>query len=193
MQPEDLDLSSQSLDWWLKQDKKDAGELLLKKAMVLMGVSKELGADSERGKALKKEADELLSFANDVQNLPETKQAMEEAHKLLDELNTKYSEVAVKGQGLADESLKLWSSVSSSKEADALVAQGKNLLADWTKYAQTEQGKDLLNKAQSKVQGQSGGLVSMIDEHVLDKVHTPHTPHPPHSATCHPSASLPPR
>ena len=141
----------------------------MKKAMVLMGVSKELGADTDRGKALKKEADELLSFANDVQNMPETKQAMAEAHKLLDELNTKYSSVAAKGQGIADESLKLWSSVSTSKEADALMVQGKNLLADWTKYAQSDQGKDLLNKAQSKVQGQSGGLVSMIDEHVLDK------------------------
>ena len=169
MKAEDLDLSAQSLDWWLKQDKKDAGDLLLKKAMVLMGVSKELGADSERGKALKKEADELLSFANDVQNLPETKQAMEEAHKVLAELNTKYSAVAQQGQGLADESLKLWSSVSSSKEADALLAQGKTLLADWTKYAQSDQGKELLNKAQSSVQGKSGGLVSMIDEHVLDK------------------------
>jgi len=169
MSGEELDLSNQSLDWWMKQDKKDAGELLLKKAMVLMGVSKELGADSDRGKALKKEADELLSFANDVQNMPETKQAMEEAHKLLGELNTKYSAVAMKGQGIADESMALWSSVSSSKEADQLITQGKSLLADWTKYAQSDQGKEMLTKAQSSVQGKSGGLVSMIDDHVLDK------------------------
>ena len=133
------------------------------------GSQQGVGRRHRQGKALKKEADELLSFANDVQNMPETQQAMAEAHKLLNELNTKYSSVAAKGQGLADEGLKLWSSVSSSKEADALVVQGKNLLADWTKYAQSDQGKDLLNKAQSKVQGQSGGLVSMIDDHVLDK------------------------
>ena len=169
MSAEELDLSGQSLDWWMKQDKKDAAELLLKKGMVLMGVSKELGADSERGKALKKEADELLSFAGDVQNMPETKQAMEEAHKLLGELNTKYGGMAAQGQGLADESLKLWSSVSTSKEADDLVAQGKNLLADWMKYGQSAGGQELLAKAQGSVQGQSGGIVSMIDEKVLDK------------------------
>ena len=169
MSADELDLSSQSLDWWLAQDKQEAGELLLRKAMVLMGVSKELGADSERGKALKKEAEELLSFANDVQSMPETQQAMAEAHKLLSDLNAKYSQVAVQGQGLADESLKLWSSVSTSKEAQDLVTQGKSLLADWSKYAQSSEGQELLGRGQRMAQGQSGGLIAMIDEHVLNK------------------------
>ena len=135
--------------------------------MILAGVSEELGADSARGKALKKEADELMSFANDVQNLPETKQAMEEAHKLMGDLNEKYKGVAVQGKGLADESLGLWQSVSKSKEADDLMAQGKSLLNDWMQYGKSDQGKALLAKGQSAVKGQSGGLVSMIDEKVL--------------------------
>ena len=137
--------------------------------MILAGVSEELGADSARGKALKKEADELMSFASDVQNLPETKQAMEEAHKLMGELNDKYKDVAVQGKGIADESMGLWQSVSKSKEADALVAQGRNLLSDWMKYGESDQGKQLLAKGQSMAKGQSGGLVALIDEKVLDK------------------------
>ena len=165
---EDIDLSSQSLDWWMKQPKKEAGELLLKRAMILAGVSEELGADSARGKALKKEADELMAFANDVQSLPETKQAMEEAHKLMGELNEKYKGVAVQGKGLADESLGLWQSVSKSKEADDLMAQGKTLLSDWMQYGQSDQGKQLLAKGQSMAKGQSGGLISLIDDN-LDK------------------------
>ena len=166
---ENIDLSAQSLDWWMKQPKKEAGELLLKRAMILAGVSEELGADSARGKALKKEADELLSFANDVQNLPETKQAMEEAHKLMEEINDKYKDVAVQGKGLADESLGLWQAVSKSKEADDLMAQGKNLLNDWMQYGQSDQGKQLLAKGQSMAKGQTGGLISMIDDNILDK------------------------
>ena len=165
---ENVDLSSQSLDWWMAQPKKEAGELLLKRAMILAGVSEELGADSVRGKALKKEADELLSFANDVQNLPETKQAMEEAHKLMGEINDKYKGVAVQGKGLADESMGLWQAVSKSKEADDLMAQGKNLISDWMQYGQSEQGKQLLAKGQTMAKGQSGGLISLIDEKVLD-------------------------
>ena len=164
---ENIDLSSQSLDWWMRQDKKEAGELLLKRAMILAGVSEELGADSARGKALKKEADELMSFASDVQNLPETKQAMEEAHKLMSELNDKYKGVAVQGKGLADESMGLWESVSKSKEADDLVAQGKTLLSSWMEYGQSDKGKELLAKGQSMAKGQSGGLISLIDEKVL--------------------------
>jgi len=164
-----LSLNKDSYDWWMKQDKKEAGDLLLRKAMVLMGVSDSLGENSDRGKALKSEANELLSFASDLQNRPEAQQAMEEAHKLLSSLNIKYESVSHQTKGLQDETWKLWSSVSASNEASTLMDQGQKLFSDWTNYAKSDQGKEYLTSAQQKLQGQSGDFVSMIDNHALNE------------------------
>jgi len=163
-----LELNRESLDWWMAQDKKSAGDALLKKAMMMMGVSEQLGAESERGKALQAEATELMSFAQDVQNMPESKKAMEEAHKVLEQLNTKYESVNSSTKGIQEETFKLWQSVSSSSEANQLMTHGQNLFNDWAAFAKTDQGRQYLNTAQSKIAGQSGDLVSMVDSHALD-------------------------
>ena len=164
-------IDQSSLDWWMKQKPTEAGDLLLKKAMVLLGVSKELGEDSERGKLLKHEADELMAFATEIQQSDHATAAVEGAHALMSELNKKYSVYESQTAGLRDESIKLWTSVSSSKEADDLVKQSHNLLLNWAKYAQTSDGQALLGQAQGLLHDnvKGGDIISLIDAHALDE------------------------
>jgi len=153
-------------------DHEQQGAELIKKGMILMGLSDEF-VGTERGHQLKQDAALLLRYAHELrtsskvvseaeaelsnENSAERKEVVGAAQSLLDSLATKYES---HGSGVLSETQKLWDELSTSQEAQDFAQQGWAIVDQWKEYGDSAEGKALLEAASSTL-GEHG--LSLLD------------------------------